>query len=268
MTVYIEYVLIDNFVIDYLLLKYAYRLTGVKTNKFRLILSAVFGAVFSLIYPMLAGKGILFSLVKICLGMVLVVLGAPFSKLKNVYVTTAVFYLLTFALGGTITAITTAFNIESSETLISLIILPAYLLLYSLGEVIKHIYRRKNVESFTYNVRLTLGNKSVTASGFLDTGNNAYFNESPMIFCSLNTFNKLIEGGKIPKTYSTVISTLSGSQKKTVVILDMIEIYIKGDKNIISNVAACITKTLNGQVILHPDMLKESTCKEAYNEVF
>ena len=253
MTVYIEYVLIDNLVIDCLLLKYAYKLTGVQTKKTRLILSASFGAIFALLYPLIESKGVLFSLVKICVGVIMVLLGAKFESGKKAYITTAVFYLLTFALGGTITAVCTAFNIRSSETLISLIILPAYLLLNSLGEVIKVIYRRKNVLGFTYDITLTLGNKTVSALGFLDTGNNAYFKDKPMIFCSVDILNTLIDGGKIPKTYKTEINTLSGSQSKTVIILDRLEIYIGGIKNIYNNVPTCITNVKDKQVILHQD---------------
>jgi len=268
MTVYIEYVLIDNFVIDCLLLKYAYLLTGVKTKSFRLMLSALFGAVFALLYPLLQNGGILFSLLKLALGMLLVILGAPFKSVKKAYITTVVFYLLTFALGGTITAITTTFNVSSSETLISLIVLPAYLLLTCLGEVIKVIYRRKNVENFSYEINLTLGDKSVKALGFLDTGNNAFFKDSPMIFCPLHIFNRLIESGKIPKTYSTTINTVAGSKVRTVVIIDRLVIYIGKDKNIFNNVATCISKTAEERVILHPDMFNLSNVKEIENEIF
>lgn len=266
MTVYIEYVLIDNFVIDYLLLKYAYKLAGVKIKTGRVVLSAVFGAIFSLLYPLMESKGVLFSLVKVCVGGIMVILGAKISSPKKTYVTIAIFYALTFALGGTLTAVCTLFNIDSSETLISIIILPAYLLLKSLGEVISVIYRRKNVENFTYDITLTLGEKSIEELGFLDTGNNAYFNDEPMIFCSLSIFNKLIKGGKIPKTYKTEISTVLGSESKTVVILDRLEIYIGKDKNILCNVPTCIVKGADERVILHPDTFNFGK-KEKLNEV-
>ena len=53
MIVYIEYVLIDNFIIDYLMLKATFNLTGMPVKKRRLFLCAFLGAAIALMYPLM-----------------------------------------------------------------------------------------------------------------------------------------------------------------------------------------------------------------------
>ena len=54
MTVYIEYVLIDNFIIDYLLLKTSLALSGVMVKRARLFFCAFLGAGFALLLPVIS----------------------------------------------------------------------------------------------------------------------------------------------------------------------------------------------------------------------
>ena len=54
MTVYIEYVIIDNFIIDYLLLKTSLVLSGANAQRARLLFCAVLGVGFSLLLPIIS----------------------------------------------------------------------------------------------------------------------------------------------------------------------------------------------------------------------
>ncbi|MBP5466574.1 MAG: sigma-E processing peptidase SpoIIGA, partial [Clostridia bacterium] len=53
MTVYVEYVLIDNFFIDLMLFNTAFKITGQKVSRMRLILCSAFGAAFAFFYPLI-----------------------------------------------------------------------------------------------------------------------------------------------------------------------------------------------------------------------
>jgi len=68
MTVYIEYVLIDNFVIDWLILKAALTTAGLPAAKSRLFFSALVGAAVALVYPAIEVHAAILVLLKISAG--------------------------------------------------------------------------------------------------------------------------------------------------------------------------------------------------------
>ena len=71
MKVYIEYVLIDNFVIDYLLLKATFAVTGYPYSKGRLFLCAFLGSLFALLYPLIPVGEPFITISKILFGLFL-----------------------------------------------------------------------------------------------------------------------------------------------------------------------------------------------------
>ena len=82
MTVYIEYVLIDNFVIDYLLLKTTFSLARAKVKRGRLAVCATLGAAISLFYPLIEGVLAVSIPLKFCVGLLLVSLARKHQSLK------------------------------------------------------------------------------------------------------------------------------------------------------------------------------------------
>lgn len=261
MTVYIEYVIIDNFVIDYLLLKASLKIAGVPAKKSRLFICALFGAAVALFYPLLENYRVLTVAVKLLCGVTLTLACAKYRSPREYAITSAVFAGTTFLTGGAITGVYEIFGIPySSETSVALIILPAYVLIKAVTGTVSFIYRRKDLRGFLYEIKLVNGNAEITATGFLDTGNGVYDGDSPVIFCGKKLAEKLVftGGGKPAGIKRIVVATVNGAENKICFKLDRIEIYNGGLPNIYNNVTVCVADKGLGagyDVILHPALM-------------
>lgn len=274
MIVYVEYVLIDNFVIDYLLLKATYFTCGIRPKKYRLIISATFGGVIALAFPLLNAHTLILTTLKIVSGIFLVLISGKLGNVKRYIIVSAVFIGYTFLTGGAILGIYSVFNIEaSSELSVALIIVPAYLVINGAVGVVRYIYRRKNVEKFTYKVMVTVGKTSCECNGFLDTGNGVYDNGNPVIFCEKQFANNFINGS-LPKMKRITVNTVNGSMQKVAFEVSGLEIFnVDGGNNVLKNITICVSEAgfeTGYQIILHPqlfdkDFIDENSIKNDIN---
>ena len=93
MAVYLEYVFLDNFIIDCILITLARKGLKLQTKKLRTTLSALFGATVAVLLPLLKlGVAIGFAL-KMPIGLLIVLLSGKFRNIKE-YV--KCFYLFLF----------------------------------------------------------------------------------------------------------------------------------------------------------------------------
>ena len=263
MTVYIEYVIIDNLIIDYLMLKATFALTGYPCVRGRLLLCAILGAVIALIYPILKINGVILTLVKICSGLLIVLLSSKFSSLRRFYITAVIFFGYTFLLGGAVIGIFSLFGIDySSENSVALMVIPVYFILRALSEVIKFIYHRKSVVMYSYKIKAVLYDNTVNGVGFLDTGNGLYDGDDPVIVIGKEFFYKLA-GQNLPKIKlrKITVNTVSGKTQSPLFKLDKLLIYFSDKPNIYNSVTVCVANACVGEgydVILHPALLKEN----------
>ncbi len=262
MTVYIEYVLIDNFIIDYLMLKASFTLTASSVSRVRLFLCAFFGAIFALFYPLIDINDIILTLIKVCFGLVMVLIAGKFKSKKDFYVTAIVFFVYTFLTGGAIIGIFNILSLPySSEISIAIMVIPVYFVFIGITAVAKYLYRQKDVNSYIREVEITAFGICKRGKGFYDTGNELYDGDNPVIVCNKNFAQEFL-GGDITKLKlkKLCVNTVNGRQENFAFNIDEIKIY-NGDKpNIFNNVTLCIVGQRVGRnydVILHP-ALKES----------
>ena len=267
MTVYVEYVLLDNFIIDYLLLKATYDTTGISVKKGWLFLCAFLGALISLVCPLISIKSLL-TAVKVLCGFLLTLIATPYKSKRAYFINTALFFAYTFLTGGAVLGIFAIFGLEySAEISIALMFLPVYILVKGVREVIIYIYRQKFVMNYTYEISLTLAGKTVKARGFMDTGNGVYDGNSPVIVCDKRFAKRLIDKNfyKI-KSKKITLSTVSGTNENFAFILDNLVIYIKGEQYIFNKVTMAVTKRVGDgyDVILHPAFLEDINDKRNF----
>ena len=82
MTVYVEYVIINNLIIDYMMLKATFSLTRTEYRKRRLFICAFLGALISLIYPLIEAHFLILTSVKVLSGVLIVLLANNYKKVK------------------------------------------------------------------------------------------------------------------------------------------------------------------------------------------
>ncbi len=261
MTVYIEYVIIDNVIIDYLLLKSALLISGERYKKGRLLLVAFLGAIIALVYPLIEHVAIISTITKILSGVLLCALATAYRSKRSLYVSTIMFFLLTFLTGGAIIGIYNLLGIDyQAEACVAVIFLPAYAVISAVTSAVKGMYKNKEVRAFVYKTDLVFDKKTVTVNGFLDTGNALFDNGSPVVVCNKRLFFALL-GDKLLSTPVKKISvnTVNGQTKNLSFKLDKIVIYIGQKVNINNNVTIALSSRYIGDgydIILHPSLVK------------
>lgn len=265
MTVYIEYVLIDNFVIDYLLLQASHKIAGVSAKKSRLCFCAVLGALVALACPVLENFKPLLIAVKVACGLLIPLLSANFRSTREYFITAALFLCLTFLSGGAVTGVFGIFGLSySSEISVALMFLPAWAAIVCVKKAVKFVYKRKDLTCFLYRVTLFSGGNSVEVTGFLDTGNGVYDGDSPVVFLNSKTARKLFIGkdGKPVPLKRITVKTVSGESEKICFKLDRLVIYTGDIPNIFNNVTVCVADGGAGagyDLILHPAFIPART---------
>lgn len=272
MTVYIEYVLIDNFLIDYLLLKATFSTTGISVRKGRLFLCAIFGAVTAIVYPLFENFYILQTVFKIFSGLLIVLIAVKFSSVKSYVINALIFFLYTFLMGGAIIGIYNLLNIPyQTEISVAFMVIPVYFLITGMERAIKYLYRRREIMKLTVKVELEFSNKKVALNGFYDTGNGVYDGDSPVIFCTKKTFTEIVGDNLLrAKLKKICIFTVNGETENFAVSLDKIKIYNKDEPNIYNNVTLCATNNSVGDgydVILHPALMESDYENQNYRKV-
>lgn len=262
MTVYIEYVIIDNLIIDYLILKATFSLMKISYRKRRLFLCAFLGALIALVYPLLEINQIILTLVKILSGLLILLLANDYKTVKSFYISAVIFFSLVFLTGGAVIGIYNIFSIPlSTEISVALVFLPVYLIIKSIGEFIGYFYKRKEIVSFLYKVELKVYGKTLTATGFLDTGNSAFDKGQPIIFCNQVFASKLLQEHLIKTKFSKIlIATATGEKENLSFKLDELVLYIENKAHTFNDIRVCIAKIKSSDydIILHPALIKES----------
>lgn len=263
MRVYIEYVLIDNFLIDYTLLKAAFALTKTHASGARLFFASLFGAVFALFYPMIESVTAVAVPYKIATGLFVVLIAAKTFTFRSYYINVLAFFLFTFLTGGALIGIFSLLKIPlSGEVFIALIFVPVYFIIKGTTVIIKYFYRKKSVDGFIYRAEVKNGKTIEKVKGFLDSGNTMFRDGQPVIFCVKSLAKKLVYGAPLNTEIKRLtVKTVAGESRKTAFVLEQLKIYIKDEPNIFKNVIVCVADdgAFNGyELILHPALMEVS----------
>ena len=164
MTVYIEYVFLDNLFIDYMILSTAVYFSGARAVKKRIIAVSLLGATVSLLYPLIKNATLSF-LFKLPIGTLLIFLSCRYRTKKSFYRATVFFYFTTFLLGGAVYFIYQFFNIENSTELsVSIVFLPCYVIFRATFYIVHSIKRTELTKKEVFDCEITLGEKTFTTA--------------------------------------------------------------------------------------------------------
>ncbi len=269
MAVFIEYVLIDNFVIDYILLSLSIKIVGCPKSKLKLCIVSAMGAIFSLVYPLFDLIKVIEIVVKLLFGALMVAISSSFNNARSYYITAIIFNALTFLVGGTIIAVYGIFGIDySSEISIALMILPVLVMAKFIKSLAVFLKNRKRITEYSYSVSITVKGKSIEGIGFLDTGNCAFDNDSPIVFCTKQIMNKFLDLGIIIQTYRISVKTVTGSLENIAFKADNFTVYVDNKRREFNSVTVCVSKNLplNIDVLLHPVLMEDINVKETDKE--
>ncbi len=225
MVVYVEYVFLENMLLDFTLLLISLKAVKEKIRFFRLFCSAVLGGLFAVVFPFISiNEGGRYAL-KLLFGAFMCIL--PFLPIKGKkewgrYALCIIsFYFCTFFFAGMLTF----FKAEKFWIWIEFIFACVFFI-----SAVFAFYQKRKKEKFLYPCRIFFGSKSANAVGYYDSGNLAFYQSLPVCLLSPELAYFLFDLEKL-STYDSMekitIQTLGGNKRAPVFLG---EILIKGDK--------------------------------------
>lgn len=181
MEIVVEYVLLDNFLIDTILLVLTYKTLKLPISKAGIVLASMFGAGFAVVSPLINVDGILAILMK--LGVALIIVWISCFSFKKFFSRFSLFVLYTFAFGGALIAIFNFLGISVYDSLyigyvstlpLGTILIACVFFAMALFRLISHIFKTRYYSTNSCEVIVKVNNKSAKIKGFIDTGNTLH----------------------------------------------------------------------------------------------
>ncbi len=269
---YIEYVVIDNFIINFLLLKTAMISSRVKTNKLRLIISAGVGTVIAVIIPLFTLTNGFLILIKINLGLVMVLISGQYLSVKKLLISFFFFISYTFLCGGMIIGLFYLSDIDykvyfsvnyNSFMPVGISVLLVYLFTKLTLYLITNLLKSRDIKPFVRSCVIVVSGKKFKVNGYVDSGNRLFDKKSglPIIVVSKSLFKKLNFGEiKLAPKGDIKVNTVNGESVMKVYAVDKLLIYNDELTNIINNVMIVISEFDFGSgeeydVLLNPSLI-------------
>ncbi len=252
MEVYIEYVAINNFIIDYMLVSLTRKSMKLPYKRVYVCLAALIGALFAIVTPLLKMNAAFTFITKFFEGALIILISGKFTNFRAYVRSFYLFLFFTFAFGG---AVFGAFYLSGAsydvfmrtspeELTLTVILLIVFALYFITGKVVGKLYKKSEITNFIRKCEFTVGGKTYIANGFLDSGNRLRYKNEPIIIVSQKLSEKLLKDGAfsgvIPRFAG--ISTIAGERLIKVYKISRIKIYNGKTENIIDNVMLGMTE--------------------------
>ena len=246
MEVYIEYVILDNLIIDYLIVIFTSMFLSCKFKKNNILIAVAFGVVSAVVFPLYSFTTFYLSCVKIITGLIMVLLLKKYANFREFLTTCIVLFTLTFVFGGLCLGINSMFGIETTggQVLIngfafpvSIFVLLASGYFYLFIQLIKYSKQKHKLSNFYFDVEIILNNKKYFLRGYLDSGNKLLDDGTPVVVVPLKTFSKIFKEyplEKIPLGLAPnnphYINTFSVNEVGKMLVLEIDKIEIKNNE--------------------------------------
>ena len=269
MEVYVEYVVIDNFIINCALLYLTALTLKIKTNKLRVILSSLLGTCVAVIVPLFTLDNGYLILIKILLCILMVIIIGSYKSVKQFILSILTLILYTFLMGGVIMGCfylagvdyTVYFSVNYDSFIpvgisIFIVLVTAKLIAFA----INHFVKERDLKPFTRRCAIVVGKKKVIAVGFIDSGNRLYggLTGSPVIVLSKKLFEKVYALGVKESVLGLTVETVSGKSDLKLYSIDKLMIYNGEKVNIFNNVLIACAENGNFnegfELLLHPSL--------------
>ena len=237
MKVYIDYIFVQNFIVDLILLKETSYLTKNYLKNKKAIFASLVASIYVAILIWFKVNQLNFFVSKILLAFVIIYISFKPTQIKK-YIKLILFFLLVSILNiGTFTMVLkfTGIKGQSIKEEILFYIVSLVVSKFAITKLWKAYKRKIRDDSLIYDVEFNIGKEKYKYKAFLDTGNNVYslLNNLPILFAQLP--DKLIKESELNKLKNFEIrtTTLSNTSVKKAYVIDNIKIS-KGDYNLVT----------------------------------
>ncbi len=203
MYVYIEYVLLENVIINFIILYVTKMLTRTRTSRIRLFIASLLGSlyIFYLFFPNAKFMGRF--IIKIAISVLMIIIAFYPERFNLFLKQISAFYLISFIFAGTTMGLyyilnnnLTFINIsfKTSKELIRFLIIGIGLSTALIKYIFKYHRTKMNKENFLTRVTISLNNKKVNIIALIDTGNSLKepISQKPVIIAEYNAVESIL----------------------------------------------------------------------------
>lgn len=267
MQIVIEYVLIENLIINYFILSCCGALFKVKPKFW--FLSAFLGAVIALFLPIFNFPVTVKIIVMLLVAIIMVCISFPIKSFKDFAFYGFGLIFLTFVFGGACYMVTMWFG-SLSTLVICLVCLTTFI---AVKMFLRRLSKKRALASFTCSVQIACKDKVIEEMGYIDSANVLYdpITSSPIVLISKQVFEKiagedylfyLLKKEKIkrlPYGHFVNVGCAMGDGKMLVFMADKLTITEKGrareiEHPLLGLSLADFSKSLNAGVLIHSEL--------------
>ncbi|WP_427338505.1 sigma-E processing peptidase SpoIIGA [Caloranaerobacter sp. DY30410] len=203
MYVYAEYLILENFIINFIILYVTKRFTRTETTRLRLTLAALIGAVYTLVvfYPKLSFM-VNFTM-KLTVSILIVVVAFNPITLKKFLKLIATFYIVSFVFAGSALALFYLIDVDSyiGNGIFYIKDFPIKILVFAIVTswiLIKYtwsyIYGKISKDKILVPITISLKNREVHIIALVDTGNSLKdpLTDTPVIIVQFSAIKKIL----------------------------------------------------------------------------
>lgn len=243
MKIYIEYAILNNFFINFLICYLSVLSIKKSFSIWRTLLADLIGTVFALAYPLMDFQGLI--ILKILLSIIMVALLCKKLVLKEFFQLFTVFYLYTFLIGGVAIGlnylIKGRMSFEIDNSLMPFYLSFSMLIVLIAGRKIQREISKKRRSKFEVNVLLENAGKSFYLSGLIDSGNKLYYcNYMPVNIISSEILHDL----NMKQKGVITVNTANGTSNMKLYKADRMTLIEADKKSVYSDVAIVPSENL------------------------
>lgn len=256
---YIEYVIVDNLVIDGLILILTSRAANLRAKWWQVFLSALVGTATSVCFPLFHLSSALLLTVKIMLSAVMTLILCA-RKLKKFIKAALYFYAFTLVLGGGCFAVLyflgdvafggTGIRYHMSVP-VGVVVLGISLASFGCFALIAHIKKVRRIGRIACSADISAGGETIRVSGIIDSGNLLIDPDTGRHVAVVDEecLAPLLDKGKLRCKHDIKFNTVSGANAKITVFLpDKFLFYYMDNVHILNDVMVGIsTKRVFGK---------------------
>ncbi|MBR6688680.1 MAG: sigma-E processing peptidase SpoIIGA [Clostridia bacterium] len=228
MTIYLEYIFLENLIMDFVVLKETIEIAKVNLNNKRIMLASLISSTYVVVMFYFRLERLNYVVTKLLLAICIIYISVKPKTMKIYSKCFVLFFLVSIINVGTYIVISNIFNMSNELGLEKAFV---YIFTYFVGKTflggLWRIYRTEiNKNELNYTVKINIGGKIYTYTGFLDTGNTVYSHGVPVIFAELLD-EKMLKGIENKPYFNVKTVTLGNVCTKKAYILEGIKISSK-----------------------------------------
>jgi len=190
MKVYLEIILIINFLLDFNILYIVNKILKRNSKIKKILLSSIFGNI-TLVFLFINISSLILFLIKVLLAIIMSIITYNFKNIKYTLNNVTYIYMISTIFGGVLYFLEDNLNNDLFYIIVILLLTPILTI-----EIIKYFNKIKSNYKYYYQIKINFNNnKNIELNSFLDTGNkliDPYTNKG-IILVDINKIKKLVK---------------------------------------------------------------------------